>query len=314
MRALVTGGAGFIGRWVVKELLDNGWNVWVLDNLSNGREFNLAEFFDHPKFENFVKGDIVDYELVKDIFRHSFDYCFHLAAKINVQDSIDSPREIVESDVIGTFNILEECKKNKIPMTFMSSCMVYAPLNSNDGIDENHQIMASSPYSAVKIACEKLTESYFRTYGLPTIIIRPFNTYGPFQKTTGEGGVIATFAKRHLLGLPLEIYGDGTQTRDFLYVEDCSKFVLKSAMNESLKGKIINAGSGYEISINELAGLIEPDSSKVIHIPHIHPQSEIMRLKANSKLANDYLNWKPSVSLFDGIKITIEWIKNNDLY
>lgn len=304
---LVTGGAGFIGRWLVKRLLEDGHQVWVLDNLSNGLEENLYEFKNIPNFKGLVVGDIKDDNCLKQLFKNKFDICFHLAAGINVQDSIDNPKKIFEDDVVGTFNVLEQCKKHWCKMVFMSTCMVYE--QAVDKISETHPVKPASPYAGAKLAGESMVLSYWYAYGLPTVIIRPFNTYGPFQKTNNEGGVVAVFIMRNLKGEDLYIYGDGTQTRDLLYVEDCVDFIVKAGFSEKANGQIINAGLGKDISINDLAKMICNDPFRIKHVPHIHPQSEIHKLLCDNSKANHLLNWFPKVPLEEGIKRTEEWIK-----
>lgn len=152
--------------------------------------------------------------------------------------------------------------------------------------------------------------SYWYAYKLPAVVIRPFNTYGPMQKSSGEGGVVAIFIRRNLEGLPLNIYGDGCQTRDLLYVEDCAEFVVRAGYSDRVNGEIINAGLGRDISINDLALLIAKDKEKIVHVPHIHPQSEIAKLLCNYQKAKELLGWTPKVSLEEGIKRTEEWIRS----
>lgn len=311
MNILVTGGAGFIGRWIVKRLLNDRHNVWILDDLSNGREVNIKEFYNHSCFKEFVKGDIKDNILLEQLFQNQFDICFHLGASINVQDSIDDPKTTFENDTIGTFNVLEHCKKQNTKMVFMSTCMVYDKAKDEKGITELHPVKPASPYAGSKIAGENMVLSYWYTYKLPTVVVRPFNTYGPFQKTGGEGGVIAIFIKKALKGEELLIYGGGNQTRDFLYVEDCADFVVESGYCKKVNGEIINAGLGKDISINDLALLISKDKNKIRHIPHIHPQSEIMKLLSNYDKARQLLNWEPKYSLERGIEKTKIWITEN---
>lgn len=309
MRALVTGGAGFIGRWVVKKLIDEQVEVFVLDNLTNGSKKNVEELKLFPYFKDFVIGDIKDQSLLIDLFKEMFDICFHLAASIIVQDSIDDPKTTFDNDVIGTFNVLEQCRKTNTKMVFVSTCMVYDTASANSAISEEHPTKPASPYAASKLAGENMVESYFHAYGLPAVILRPFNVYGPFQKSTGEGGVVSIFTKKNLAGETLQIYGDGTQTRDFLYVEDCADFIIQAGFSDETNGQILNAGYGHDITINELAELIYKDASKVTHVEHIHPQSEIPKLLCDYTKAKNLLEWSPKVSLQKGLKKTEEWIK-----
>ncbi|MFX1282095.1 MAG: dTDP-glucose 4,6-dehydratase [Promethearchaeota archaeon] len=310
MRVLVTGGAGFIGRWLVKRLIDEKKHVIALDDLSNGRMENISEFKDNHMFE-FIKGDIRNEDIVESLHWNDYNIVYHLAAEINVQKSLDNPSETFQRDVVGTFNILEQCRKHKIKFVFMSSCMVYDRCFDEHGITENHSVKPASPYAAAKLSGEYLTLSYYYSYQLPTVVLRPFNIYGPYQKSTGEGGVIAIFIKRTLNNEPLLVYGDGTQTRDFLYVEDCVDFIIKAGESERTLGQIINVGTGEDIHINQLAKLISKDPQLIKHVPHIHPQSEIMKLKCDSSKAHDLLDWKPSYELKTGLERTKDWINNN---
>jgi nucleoside-diphosphate-sugar epimerase len=313
VKILVTGGAGFIGRWVVKKLIGDEHEVWVLDNLSNGRRENIKEFMNNENFIEFVEGDIKDIYTLEKLFQNNFDICYHLAASINVQDSIDDPRTTFENDTVGTFNVLEQCKKYNTKMVFMSTCMVYDRACDEKGITEMHPTKPASPYAGSKIAGENMVLSYWYAYKLPVVVIRPFNTYGPFQKTGGEGGVVAIFIKKSIQGEVLNIYGDGTQTRDLLYVEDCARFVVEAGYSNKVNGEIINAGLGRDISINELAKLIAKQENQIKHVPHIHPQSEIMKLLCNYEKAKKILDWQPQVSLQEGIAKTEAWIKENQL-
>ncbi|WP_248929442.1 dTDP-glucose 4,6-dehydratase [Paenibacillus hamazuiensis] len=314
MNVLVTGGAGFIGRWVVKRLLNDGHQVWVLDDLSNGRKDNLDEFAAEAGLKKVVIGDIKDRGLLAQLFSEGrFEICYHLGASINVQDSIDDPETTFNNDTVGTFYVLEECRKHNVKMVFMSTCMVYDRCMDDKGITESHPIKPASPYAGAKIAAENMVLSYYYAYGMPTVVIRPFNTYGPFQKTGGEGGVVAIFIRNALSGKDLNIYGEGTQTRDLLYVEDCARFVVTAGYSDKINGEIVNAGLGRDITINDLAKLIAQDENKIKHVPHIHPQSEIPKLLCNYEKAKRLLNWEPQVSLEEGIRRTTEWIRTSHL-
>jgi len=308
MKVLVTGGAGFIGRWVVKYLLEKGYSVWALDNLSSGEKANIAEFKEYSRFR-FIEGDILDKNLLEKLFDLDIKICFHLAALVNVQESIDNPERSFEVNLRGMFNILEEVKEKKTRFVLMSTCMVYRDARDGEPISENHPLLPLSPYAATKIAAEELTLSYYHAYGLPVAILRPFNTYGPFQKRNSEGGVIPIFIARSLQGEIVHIYGDGRQTRDFLYVEDCAQAVVEAALSNKIWGEVINIGGGEDISINDLAALIGGRHRCAKHIPHIHAQSEIAKLICECSKIKMLLNWKPKTSLENGINKTREWIR-----
>jgi UDP-glucose 4-epimerase len=308
MKVLVTGGAGFIGRWVVKKLLDDNHQVIALDNLSNGQKTNIDVFQNNQNFE-FIKGDILDNNLIQELFNKDIDLCIHLAAQIEVQESLENTKKPFENNVIGTYNILEAAKKRNTKVTLIGTCMVYDIANLSKAIDENHPVKPASPYAGSKLAAENLALSYHLGIGLPVTILRPFNTYGPFQKTNMEGGVVSIFIKRNLNNETLNIFGKGTQTRDLLYVEDCAEFIVKATMDNKATGHIINAGLGKDITINELAYLICKDNNKIKHIPHHHPQSEIAKLQCDSSKAKQLLGWEPKTNLEEGIKKTEEWIR-----
>lgn len=307
MNVLVTGGTGFIGRWVVKKLLDLENQVSVLDNYSNSSSKNIDDFKDNPGF-NMIGGDIVDKKKLSKIFNNGVDVCIHLAASIIVQDSIDNPGKTFENDVIGTFNVLEEARKYDTKFVFMSTCMVYDTALGG-AISEMHPTKAASPYAGAKLAGENMVQSYYHAYGLPAVILRPFNTYGPYQKSSGEGGVVSVFLNKELKGEVLNIYGNGMQTRDLMYVEDCADFVVRAAFSDKANGEILNAGSGRDITINSLAELICKDKERIKHVTHIHPQSEIQKLLCNYSKARKLLDWEPETDLKIGIKKTRDWIQ-----
>ncbi|ADL51711.1 GDP-mannose 4,6-dehydratase [Clostridium cellulovorans] len=309
MNILVTGGAGFIGRWVVKRLTEDNHNIWILDNLANSSIDNIKDLqFNYPNI-TFIEGSIMDTNLLETLFINKFDICYHLAASINVQDSIDDPKTTFENDVIGTFNVLQQCKINNTKFVYMSTCMVYSKALNIEGISESHPTCPASPYAAAKLAGENLALSYYYAYGLPTTVLRPFNTYGPYQKQNSEGGVISIFIDKKLMNKPLAIYGDGKQTRDFLYVTDCADFVVEAGYSEKTNGKIVNAGSGVDISITELAKTIAGETGTIKYVTHIHPQSEIQKLLCDSRYSKKILGWSPKVSLVEGISKTEEFLR-----
>ena len=326
MKVLVTGGAGFIGRWVVKGLLDMSHakvergtlsltppadiEVWVFDDLSNGSERNLEELQHQGGIREFIKGDIRDQAVVEKLFLHRFDLCIHLAAQINVQESLDNPEKSFAANVVGTYNILEEARKYKTKLVLVGTCMVYDLADSSTAINEQHRVKPVSPYAGSKLAAEYLAESYHHGYDMPVVICRPFNTYGPFQKSDMEGGVVSVFINRHLSGKVLEIFGDGTQTRDLLYVEDCADFIVRASFAEEAIGQVFNAGTGKDVSVNDLALLVCKDKKRIKHLPHHHPQSEIAKLCCDYSKAQSLLGWEPRISLQEGILRTEEWIRS----
>jgi nucleoside-diphosphate-sugar epimerase len=338
---LVTGGAGFIGRWVVRRLLAEAARVTVLDDFSNGRPENLAEFADHAALK-VVRGDVADGAALDRVWaeRGPFDVVLHLAARVRVQDSIDDPRATFAADVTGTLELLERCRRQlfaanglevgrpfHLPqaearlkdlrprVVFTSSCMVYDRAQGG-GIGEAHPTRPASPYAAAKLAAEDLVLSYHHAYRLPAKVLRPFNTYGPFQKRNTEGGVVSIFLARDLDGEPLLVKGDGAQTRDLLYVEDCARFVALAGQSAAGDGEVLNAGLGADISIAGLARLVAGRGKgghgvPIQHVPHDHPQAEIPKLLCDARKAARLLGWRPEVSLDEGLGRTREWLARN---
>lgn len=311
MKVLITGGAGFIGRWVAKKFLTANAEVYVYDNLSNGRKENISEFI---REINFVNADIRKKSSLERVFRNKFDICIHAAAQISVQASIDNPSLNFDINVVGSNNVLEECHKNSCKMVHLSSCMVY-DYSQSRGIGENHKLLPRSPYASSKLSTDYHALAYHYAYGDQVTIVRPFNTYGPFQKDSSEGGVVSIFLGQHLHGLPLTIYKSGLQSRDLLYVEDCAEFIYLASISKT-NGLIFNAGYDEDIMIKDLAKLISHEanqnSSPLIFLEHPHPQSEIKKLLCDSSRARELLKWKPKTKLTKGIEKLREWMKDID--
>jgi UDP-glucose 4-epimerase len=341
VRCLVTGGAGFIGRWVVARLLDAGHQVTALDDLSNGRAENLRDVSGRDGWDGLIEGDLKDPAVLDRVFaeegaRGPFDSVFHLGASIHVQKSIDDPTPTFRNDVEGTFQVLERCRaqyfrqngldpaaahfdfERDVPrlvrrgprVAVMSTCMVY-DLSDGTPIAETHPYRPASPYAAAKIGADMLALSYFHAYRMPVTVVRPFNTYGPFQKSNGEGGVVSIFLKRALEKQPLLVKGSGEQTRDLLYVEDCAEFVVACGASVAAEGQIVNAGTGRDVSVNRLAELCSRGQVAVEHVTHDHPQAEIARLVCDSTKAERLLGWRPRTTLEQGIDRTRRWLAEN---
>jgi UDP-glucose 4-epimerase len=337
MRCLVTGGAGFIGRWVVDRLLKAGHQVQAIDDLSNGRRENLKAFEKEEGFLGLVEGDLVEPKALAPLFSGApWDLVLHLGASIHVQKSIDTPEPTFRNDAIGTFRVLEACRRQffalngldvdsqrfdfdrDVPrledrrprVAVMSTCMVY-DLAGGEPIRETHAYRPASPYAASKIGADMLALSYFHAYRMPVTVVRPFNTYGPFQKSNSEGGVVSIFLKRDLSREPLQVKGSGQQTRDLLYVEDCAEFVVTAAQSPSAEGRVVNAGTGRDVSVNDLARMCCSPGNRTENVPHDHPQAEIMRLCCDSGLAKSLLGWQARVPLEDGIARTRNWLAEN---
>jgi nucleoside-diphosphate-sugar epimerase len=260
-----------------------------------------------------------------------------LGAALQGQRSIDDPEVAFRNDAEGTFRVLEECRKQYFRLNglnvddrrfhldevktrlldrrprvlVMSTCMVYSLASGPSGIAEDHPLRAASPYAASKIAADHLALSYSSAYQLPVTVARPFNTYGPFQKSNSEGGVVAVFLKRDIAGEPLTVKGDGTQTRDLLFVEDCADFVCMTAESSEAEGEVLNAGTGHDVSINDLARLSATGGNRVVHVEHDHPQAEIPRLLCNPGKAHRLLGWKAATPLEEGLERTRSWLREN---
>lgn len=307
----VTGAAGFIGRWVVSELLDRGHTVYGLDNFSNGSERNIAAFRDNDEFQ-IIEGDVQSRDDVKQLFDHDPGACIHLAAEIDVQESLNDPQSHFNANVVGTQRVLEACRRTNTRLGLVGTCMVYDMVHSEDGISEEHPTKPASPYAGSKLAAEDLAEGYFHGYDLPVTILRPFNTYGPYQKTGMAGGVVSIFTSRDLQDEPLKIFGDGTQTRDLLYATDCARFIVEGTFSEDTVGEVLNAGTGTDVSINELAELIATDETEIAHVEHHHPQSEVQKLLCDPTKAKEVLDWEPKVTLEEGVSRLRTWLCERD--
>ena len=306
MSALVTGGAGFIGRQVVAELLQRGQAVRVLDDLSRARPGSLDAFASEPAFLGLVKGDVTERAAVAR-GGLGVDVIYHLAASVAVGASVRQPAAAVRTNVLGTLAVLEVAREAGLRVVVVSTCHVYA--SAEAPLDESAATVPGSPYAASKLAAEQIAQGYHKAYGLRLTIVRPFNVYGPWQRDDLEGGVVARFIQADLGGEPVQVHGDGRQTRDFLNVTDCARGIVDAASEDAV-GRILNLATGRETSVAELAGLIAGGKDRVVHVPHPHPEAEVARYVGDAALARELLNWFPEVGLADGLRETRAWFAN----
>ncbi|TRO47900.1 NAD-dependent epimerase/dehydratase family protein [Candidatus Bathyarchaeota archaeon] len=308
-RILITGGAGFIGSHLAEDLVKSGYSVKIIDDFSTGNVNNILGLFNYKNFK-MIRGSITDKELLTKAVSN-VDAIFHLAAQIHVDRSIIEPSYTFKVNTLGTLNILDAALENDVePVVYASTSEVYGSAKYVP-MDEDHPLNPASPYAASKAAADRLCFSYYNTYKLPVVIVRCFNTYGPRQKDSGYAAAIPKFIKRALAGLPAVIYGDGKQTRDYMYVRDtvsAYKLILKSY--ENVLGKAINFGTGKEISILELAKTISQLAGNKSTPIHAAPRAgEVTRLCADMKLAEKTLGFTPEYSIKKGLEEFINWYR-----
>jgi UDP-glucose 4-epimerase len=308
-RILITGGAGFIGSHLAEDLVRDGYSVKILDDFSTGNVNNILGLFNHRNFK-MIRGSITNKELLAKA-TSDVDVIFHLAAQIHVDRSIIEPRHTFDVNTLGTLNILDNALENDIELVVYASTSEVYGTAKHVPMDEDHPLNPASPYAATKAAADRLCFSYHNTYQLPVVIIRCFNTYGPRQKDTGYAAAIPKFIRRALAGLPPVIYGDGKQTRDYMYVKDtvnAYKLVLKSY--ENILGKAINFGTGKEVSILELTNTICELCGNKTNPIHVAPRSgEVKRLCADMSLAEKTLNFTPEYTFRKGLQEFVNWYK-----
>lgn len=301
MRVLVTGGCGFIGSHLVDALLARGHAVTVLDNLSTGSKDNLRAHLTNPNFR-FIKGDIRDGKAVKKSIS-GVDAVVHEAAMISVPLSIKEPRLAQEVNVGGTLSLLEASRKAGVKrFVCASSCAVYGDPDKLP-VAEDALLKPSSPYASSKLAAEEGCRKFFEL-GLPTVSLRYFNVYGPRQSGGEYVGVMAKFIERLRDSRPPIIYGDGRQTRDFVYVSDVVEATLLALERDGVAGEVINIGTGRETSINKLCELfLKLTGNKALKSVHKPPRvGDVRRSRADITKARKLLGFKPRVALEQGAK------------
>lgn len=305
MKALVTGGAGFIGSNVVKYLLEKNWEVRVLDNLSSGNECNL-----NMLEIDFIKGDILDIEITMAACEN-IDVVFHLAGCVGRQKSIDNPILDSEVNLLGTINVLNCMVEQGIKrIVYSSSAAIFGELETSF-IDENHPQNADSPYGVSKLAAEKMILAYSEIYDITGICLRYFNIYGVNQRYDVYGNVIPIFAKCIYSDSSIVIYDDGEQTRDFVNVIDVAQANYLAAISD-YGSRVYNLGSGESLSINKLSELMQLITGKNVKVIYAPARSaDVRHCKANINKIKTELNFKITVDLQQGLSEYLLWFKDN---
>ncbi|WP_102141715.1 NAD-dependent epimerase/dehydratase family protein [Mycobacterium hubeiense] len=310
MRTLVTGAAGFIGSTLVDRLLADGHTVVGLDDLSTGSAANLAKAEQHADCD-FVKADIVDADLIGLLADAKPEVVYHLAAQISVRVSVDDPPFDASVNVVGTVRLAEAARRagvRKVIHTSSGGSIYGTPPTypTSEAIPTD----PASPYAAGKVAGEVYLNTFRNLYGLDCSHIAPANVYGPRQDPHGEAGVVAIFAKALLAGRPTKIFGDGTDTRDYVYVDDVVDAFVRASGDQG-GGQRFNVGTGVETSVRQLHTAIAkalgaPDD------PEFHPPrlGDLKRSCLDISAAEQVLGWRPQVTLDDGIARTVAFFRD----
>jgi UDP-glucose 4-epimerase len=306
-KALVTGGAGFIGSHLVEALLSVGCKVTVLDNLSTGNLFNLKPILDHITF---FENDIRELEILEQA-AEDCDVIFHLAAVVAVQQTISDPIDSAMVNDIGTLNVLEAARaKNVRRVVLASSCAVYGD-DPRLPKEETMMPRPASPYAVHKLSAEHYARVYFDLFGLETVSLRFFNVYGPRQDPSSPySGVISIFMAKAVSNQAPVIYGDGNQSRDFVYVKDVVKANLLAADSDHSAGNVLNIGTGSYVIINRLWELIASLGGQQSAPRYEAARSgDILHSVAGMELTRSILNFKNDFTLEQGLEMTFDWYK-----
>jgi nucleoside-diphosphate-sugar epimerase len=307
MRYVVTGGAGFIGSNTVDELVKRGHSVVVLDDLSAGKEENLAEVRNKITF---IKGSITDIEIVRKAM-HEADYVLHLAARTSVPRSVKDPIESNRINIDGTLNVLVAARDAKVKrIVFAASSSAYGETPTLPKV-ETMQPAPISPYGVTKFVGELYLQTFGRCYGLENVSLRYFNVFGPRQDPSSPySGVLAKFCNAALEQTQPLIFGDGEQTRDFTYVENAVQANLLAFEAPNVSGKVFNVGVSGRVSLNEVVDLLSKISGHRMDAKHDPPrEGDIRDSQADITQARNLLGYNPQVDFEEGLRRTFDWYK-----
>jgi UDP-glucose 4-epimerase len=304
MKVLLTGGAGFIGSWVGQALIANGNEIFIIDDLSTGKIQNI------PKDANFVKADIKDRDRLEKIFKDfKPEVVNHHAAQMNVRNSVEDPIFDAQVNILGTINLLELSIQHEIKKFMFASTggAIYGEPEVIPCIEDTLPAPVS-PYGISKYAVEQYLNYYKAVHGLSHVVLRYSNVYGPRQNPHGEAGVVAIFCDRIKYGNPCEIFGDGKQTRDYVYVEDVARANILSL---NAKDAILNIGTAVETSVNDIVSKLRTVTNRDVQVVYSpRRRGEVDRIALEIKRAEELLGWSPHVSLEEGLSRTWEWFSS----
>jgi len=307
MRYVVTGGAGFIGSNTVDELVRRGESVVVLDDLSAGKEENLAEIRNKISF---IKGSINDLEAVRRAMQEA-DYVLHLAARTSVPRSVKDPLETNKVNIEGTLNVLLAARDAKVKRVVLAaSSSAYGETPTLPKV-ESMQPEPISPYGVSKYVCELYAQVFGKVYGLQNVSLRYFNVFGPRQDPSSPySGALSKFCSAFLEKTEPVVFGDGEQTRDFTYIENVVQANLLACEAPSASGKVINVGTGERISLNQTIQLLREISGEDLHSKYEPARDgDIRDSQADVALSRELLKYEPTVNFVEGLRRTFDWYK-----
>lgn len=315
IRVLVTGGLGFQGSNLSAALLAEGYHVTIFSTPSERSEQNIKRF--DLEGAHIVWGSITDRDAVEKVVR-DHDLIFHLAANIHVGESIDSAEKYYTTNVLGSYNVVEHCRRQRIPLIFVATCEVYGGCDlcsrekCDHSIRESCPMKPQSPYAASKAGAELLAFASAITYNQRILILRPANIYGPGQRYGARGAVIPIFVHRALAGKSIHIYGDGTQSREFVYIGDLVKaylFLMRRFLSGALRDRVINVTNGEAVTINDIAHQIITETHSASDISHEESRpGEVKTFHLNGDILQ-HLGFRFGWKFEDGLRRYIQWFR-----